>query len=323
MFGRNEPPKLADAPQSLDEARSRLLLRVYGAEHSGVDRLEATVAGVEDSLSALKQVTPELSVGAVVDVTEGYLKVSPAMLQSWNCTLDDLIQVGAGRADGHEFSASRLDDGTILIQDELYAGAVWVMPQLASGLPVDGAPLAWALGRGLTLVTGSDQPNGMMIAAATIQELLQTGERVESVTPHRLTDLGWEPVGWSSTPDHTDELVQRLHKSQVYARQSEPLRALLAARGTDVSVSEYAVVRKPDGHPWSVANWTQDTLVAIPVVDEVVLVRLDGASVGIGWTDLLDQAQELVEPIADLPARYLTKGFPSDDMVMAALGRSS
>lgn len=243
------------------------------------------------------------------------------MLRSWGCSLQDVIQAGTDRVRGHEFGASRLDEGTILMRDEVYAGAVWVLPQLAPSLPVAGAPIAWALGRGLTLVTGADDPKGMMIAAATIQELLQDGERVESVTPHRLTDLGWEPISWAPTPEHTDQLVQRLHKSQVYGRQSGPLRALLGSRGEPVGISEYVVVRKPDRQPWSVANWTEDSPTALPVVDEVVLVRLDGASVGIPWTDLFDQAQDLLEPVSELPARYLTKAFPTDDMVMVALGR--
>lgn len=321
MFGQNKPPELADPPRSLDEARSRLLLRVYGAEQSGVDQLEATLTGVADSLPALERITPDLSVGAVVDVSEGYLKVSPDMLRSWGCTLQDLIQASSDRTRDHEFSGSRLGDGTMLVQDDLYAGAVWVLPQLASSLPVAGVPIAWALGRGRTLVTGSDDPKGMMIAAATIQELLQGGERVESVTPHRLTDLGWEPIGWAPTPEHTGELVQRLHKSQVYDRQSEPLGALLRSRGRDVRISEYAVVRKPDGHPWSVANWTQESPTVLPVVDEIILVRLDGASVGVPWADLFDQAHDLLEPVSELPARYLTNAFPSDDMVLAALGR--
>jgi hypothetical protein len=305
----------------LDEARSRLLLRVHGAEHAGVDRLEAELNGVTEGLPAMQRITPDLSVGAVVDLPEGYLKVSPSTIEAWGCTLEDVIRAGADRAQGHEFSATRLDDRTILVRDEVYAGAVWVLPELASSLPVAGAPIAWALGRGLTLVTGSDDANGMMVAAATIQELLQNGERVESVTPHRLTRLGWEPIAWAPTPEHTNELVTRLHKAQVYGRQAEPLRTRLAARG-GAGVGEYTVVRKPDGLPWSVATWTEQSPAALPVVDEIILVRLDGASVGIPWADLVDRAQDLLEPVADLPARYLTTGFPSDDMVRAALGRS-
>ncbi|QGN34624.1 hypothetical protein [Microlunatus sp. Gsoil 973] len=321
MFGKNKPPTLADVPASLDEARSRLLLRVYGAEHAAVDQLEAELKGVVEGLPAVQRITPDLSVGAVVDLPEGYLKVSPSTIQAWGCTLEDVIRAGMDRAQGHEFGASRLDDKTILVRDEVYAGAVWVLPELASSLPITGAPIAWALGRGLTLVTGSDDPNGMMVAAATIQELLQDGERVESVTPHRLTQLGWEPIGWAPTPEHTDELVTRLHKAQVYGRQAEPLRARLGSHGQAAGVSEYTVVRKPDGQPWSITNWTQQSPAALPVVDEIILVRLDGATVGIRWADLVDQAQALLEPVAELPARYLTQGFPSDDMVMAALGR--
>lgn len=319
MSGSNSVPELRDLPRSLDEARPRLLLRVYGAEQSDVDRLEATVAGAAEGLSALKQVTPELLLGAVVDVAEGYAKVSPATLQSWNCSLEDVIRAGSERAPGHEFTVSRLGDATMLIEDDIYAGAIWVMPQLATSLPLQGAPVAWALGGGITLVTGSDDPNGMTIAATTIQELLQGGVRVESVTPHRLTDLGWEPVAWARTPDGTDELVQRLHKSQVYSRQAEFLTAQLKGRGQDIAVAEYAVVRTEDGQLKSIATWAQDTIAAIPVVDEVVLVRLDGATAGVGWASLFDQAQELLEPMSGLPIRYVTRGFPTDEMVMAAV----
>lgn len=321
MFGRNAPPQLADAPQSLDDARAKLLLRVYGAEQSGVDQLQAAVTGTTEGLSALRQISPEVSVGAVVDLSEGYMKVSPQTLQSWGCALGDVIQACCDRTREQEFTASRLGEATILIQDEVHASAIWVMPQMASSLPIKGSPLAWAIGRGTSLITGCDDPQGMMIAAATIQEFLQRGERIESVTPHRLTDIGWEPAGWASTPDHTDQLVQRLHKSQIYNRQTEPLRGLLASRGQQVGVNEYTVVRKPDGHPWAIANWAQDAPAAIPVVDEVVLVRSDGASVGVAWAALFDRAQELLEPVTDLPTRYLTKGFPTDEMVMAALGR--
>lgn len=315
------PPLPADAPRSFAEARPRLLLRPYGEEQYGVDRLEATIAGAEDGLPESRRITPELSVAAVVDLPQMYAKVSPDTLQSWDCTFDDLVAAVIARTRGYDFEASKVGEATFFIEDDIYAGAVWVMPQMAASLPIKGAPVAWALGRGRTLVTGEDDPGGAGIAATTIQNILQSGERVESVTPHRLGGDGWEPVGWPPLAGFLVDMVQRLHKSQVYSRQTEPLRTLLNTGPEHVNINQYTLVTQSDGRPWALANWGEPVTAAIPVVDEVVLVRTDGATVGVPWAAIFEQAEDLLEPITGLPARFLTKGFPTDDMVMAALGR--
>lgn len=314
--------ELSSLPGSWAQAAGAIGLRAYGTGPVGVDQLELAVGGNSEAHPVLLEPAPDIRVGAVVSVPEGEARVSEHLLESWGVGFDQISNAAFQRLNDREVNIQRIGQGSFLINDPDFAGAVWLRPALVEQLPTVGDPLVWAVSQQRLLVTGADDSEGMTIAAATIQELQGSGERIESVTGHRTAELGWAAVAWQPTPDFTSERIQRLYHAGLYQRQAPALAEYFRRQGHDVYVPEYIPVAKADGQPWSMCNWTEGVPAALPVVDEVVLVRSDGATLGLGWDALYRQASSLLEPAGTQPERFLTNGFPDDEVVDKALAAS-
>jgi len=313
--------ELSSLPGSWDEAASAIGLRAYGTGPVGVDRLELAVGGNSEAGPALLEPAHDIRVGAVVSVPEGHARVSEHLMQSWGVGFDHVANAAFQRLNDREVDIQRIGQGTFLINDPDFAGAVWLRPSMIEQLPTVGKPLAWAVTQQRLLVTGTDDPEGMTIAAATIQELQGRGERIESVTAHQTADLGWAPVQWPATPDFTSDRIQRLYRASLYQRQAPVLTEYFRQHHQEVFVPEYVPLAKADGQPWSMCNWTEGVRAALPVADEVVLVRSDGATLGLGWNALYrNAAGALLEPAGTQPERFITNGFPDDGLIDRALG---
>lgn len=309
---------LPELPASFEDARPRLRARVYGAEQFGIDQLAAANAGAADAVSAVQRLSPDLWLGAVMALDAGDVKVSEPTLRSWGVTLEQVIRACRDAVGDHELSAERLGDASFLINDDVDAASVWSIPERAKALPLQGNPIAWAIAGNVTLVSGDADPQSMTIAARVIRRALDAG-LVTSVTPHRLTDDRWAPIAWGAAADGDQLLVPRLHKAQLYQRQADWLQAWFGTRGEDVFVAEYAVWGTEGSPPMSVTTWTEGATIAIPETDAVSLVRpSDGSTRLLPWAALMEQAAGLLEPLGGVPARYVTRGFPTDQMVRAA-----
>ncbi|QIM16611.1 hypothetical protein G7067_09655 [Leucobacter insecticola] len=143
---------------------------------------------------------------------------------------------------------------------------------------MEGLPVMWHAGDGVTLVAGDRAVDGFRIAAAMLLERLQSGIEVETLTPHRLVDGAWVPSVWPEEVQDTLRLVERLFAQQWYERQRGPLGDYCQQQGIDVSVPEYRVMETPEGETISACAYVEGTQTLIPDVDLVLVIRPDGSA---------------------------------------------
>ncbi|WP_194638751.1 hypothetical protein [Agreia pratensis] len=312
---------LSSVPGSFGEARSWLLPRVYGAAHASIEYLELVNYKAESGYPALQPVTRDLQLGVSVELESGYAKVSAATLSQWGVTLEQALDGAVENSLDRELDLALLAEGTFLINDEKYA-AVWRRPVLAESLPIAGAPIVLAATASVTVVCGEDSPDGLLVMAATLEQVLRSGERVESITPQRWDGNSWTAVEWpvEVVRNGTAGVISRLFAAGLYSRQRPALGGVYKGQGHDVYVADYQLVKNPEGQMLSIASWTEGAWIALPIVDEIVLVKPGGETVGVAW----DRAQavfgSLLKPATTNPERYVTQGFPSQDQVRQALG---
>lgn len=104
-----------------------------------------------------------------------------------------------------------------------------------------------------------------------------------------------------------------------YDAQKEALDRLHEERGIDVFVATYNLFMQNDDSAtsFSLATWTRGVDTSLPKVDRLALVRPEanddiGEVRVVSWEQAAPVLAPLLEPEDLYPARYRTRGFPSD-----------
>lgn len=265
-------------PTSYEEATPFIEFRPFGVMPASVRHLELVDADRGDAFPALRGMSDELSLAATVTLAEGSAWLTPATLETWGVTIDVIAADVTAALGPLELDIRKISDGTYIIHDDAYAGLIWLLPQLVTGLEVDGTWLCWSLGDGMTLITGDQSPTGYQIAAAVLTERLQAGIELETLTPHLHTSGGWAASIWPEEAADSLRIAERLYASHWYGRQQEPLRNYYLEQGVETNVSDYQVMETPDGETISACVWVEGTPSLLPDTDMVLHVHLDGTA---------------------------------------------
>ncbi|MDQ1215385.1 hypothetical protein [Microbacterium arborescens] len=273
-------------PESFDEARDRLRLRLHSVDELGI--LQADLDR-RRALTAFPAVSPDtgldLVLGVALDMGEGVVDVTDEVLSvRWG--VDHVTAVRAARENvaGRQFSGiSRVTEALFLLRDEEFIAAAVLDPGMLDSFSVNGELLLLPLAKDVALLTGTSDISGMLSAAELANRALAAGADPLSASPLVRDDVAWVPYTWpDAIAGHgiVGELERR-YRTIMYERQA----AVIETEGHHLAEAQF--VRRPDGLPWTVATWSmgQDTL--LPVVDELLAVAGNGTVTPLDFASFL------------------------------------
>ena len=286
-------------PTTLEAARSQLRLRLYGSVFQALRTVELRSEGAAEGLPGLLTIGGDVLAGAVVDVGEGVVPVSEQLAADWRTDVATVVTAALENGLGRDTTGVAVVGGsTYLISDEQLGASLAVRPSMLAGFPVDGAPVLLAPGRGVVVVTGSDDLEGLRSAAKVANEIAETPEGLVTSVPLVLRSEGWEVLEWPADPELAPlvGLMSRRFAAAAYGYQAN----LLSGGSADPSAAQ--LFKAPDGAAVLVASWTRGQETLLPVVDDVVVVSEDGGARRVPFAQVAGAPG--VTPTDLVPQRY-------------------
>ena len=304
---------------SYADAKPQLSLRVYGTAHRDTSKLHLLNQADGTPLPAVRDVVGDISVGVSLNQGGIAIPVSEEQLAAWDTTLGGASLMAARNALVAENDSAELSPGLYVVTSEDFAGAIWTVPRLAASIPVKGAPVVIGVTQEYTIVAGADDPEALVMAATVLIDYLDSGERIESVTPYIFKDQAWKPFSWSGEVAQSGVAreIDRRFTSLLYARQRPVLEAFYKRKNADVHVADCPVMKNAGGTAQTVATWTRGAVSAIPVADLVFFAGDGVPAAGAPWAEVVKHLGEYLQPVKSNPERYFTNGFPSAEQFAA------
>jgi len=266
---------VANFPPSLEAARPQLQLRLYGKVFHAVRAAELRAKGAAEALPGTLAIAGDVLISAAVDVGEGLVPVTEQQAADWGADLRDVVDAALQNGLGRETAGVEVRrPGTYVVTDEQLGASLAARPSMLSGFQVTGAPVLLAPGRGVVIVTGSDDLEGLQAAVGVADEIAGTSEGLVTAVPLVLRSDWWEVFDWPAEPALL-ALVGRL--SRRFAAAAYGYQASLLGEGSAYPASAQ-LFQAPDGRVVLVASWTQGQETLLPVVDDVVVVAADGTA---------------------------------------------
>lgn len=169
----------------------------------------------------------------------------------------------------------------------------------------------------VTLVTGSHSLQGLTIIATVLEQLLVSGEPVESITPFVWDSTKWNTLPWQveTSAEDTLDSVQHRFAAGIYARQQSALEDFYRKTGQSVFVASYELVRDRNGKMLALGTLNEGHDTVLPLVDEVVFVREGHPPVGASRDRVQALIPDLLVPVGLSPERLRSSGFPREDQL--------
>jgi len=182
--------------------------------------------------------------------------------------------------------------------------------------------------RDIVLITGSDDPAGLLAIATASQDALDQPRFLSGVAV-RLVGDDWVP--FLPPADHPAYARLRLlHAHTIgrdYANQTEALKALYDKKDEDIFVASWTLMRKHDSEEVvSYTVWSDGVEALLPEADTVYFFRVKGEEEGeivanASWQRVREVVGHLMQPQGLYPERYRVTSFPNAEQ-LAVLGRS-
>ena len=204
-------------------------------------------------------------------------------------------------------------------QGEALAPRVFV-DGLIRDIPVVGDPVVMIPYPDLMLVTGSEDPDGLLEMAAIADQIRLNPHHISNI-PIILTNQGWKtylpPVGHPAYSQY-----QRLRCAEtalVYGCQG----VILTSRVPEF-VAQCMLLKLAEGSYATFCSWAKNKVSLLPRTDAVMFAACspDVTSVQIltppvPWDVVQSIVGNRLEPTSYTPARYRTIGFPTDEELAA------
>ncbi|MDR1450608.1 MAG: hypothetical protein LBI84_10525 [Propionibacteriaceae bacterium] len=300
------------ASDSFTEAQPRLQPKLYGLEHVALDRLELSLTGHGAALEAIRPAGPGVAVGVVIDEPDTQTRISETTAHNWGLPFDQILEAALGNAIGRQIQVDPITANAQMIRDPVFAACVWLRPSLLEGAAGSAARVIVTPTADMTL-TGAYTPQTLTIFAGVIGDLLQAGERLESITPARLGPAGWETVAWPASgvnPILWNKAIA-LFADQLYGRQKPLLENQLETTGEkEIFVASHKVSQGPDGQILTHAVWSEGLTTLLPHAHQITLIGNQLGRITVPWDTLRTMLAEPLQPQGLTPERYLTAAFP-------------
>ncbi len=275
---------------------------------------------------ATRPLGDDYQLALALDGEQSLAYVTAHQLERWKVPFERALEYGLDNLTAASAALERVAPGVFVSSwQDNYDCSRLLQPQLFRGLALRGRPVVAIPHRDCLIVTGEDDPRGLV-------ELARRAAREDAhPRPIGLVPLVLGEDGWSTfLPDGEDagavairNLVRR-GRAQHYGEQ----RALLEDKGLGPKVASCEVMRQQDAPELvTVCAWTEGEPNLLPKTDLVSLRSPSWRSTldALGpfpWSWIAEQAGEALTRTEHRPERWLTRGFPSDAAIRALLRRS-
>ena len=263
-----------------------------------------------------------LLAGLAYDWPDSVQSVGADDLERWGISLYEALETATANLEEDTEGYAKIGDGFYaFLGDDSYNATRLLLIDRITAFDVKGEHIAFAPGRNVLFVAGSDDPASLEMALELSRNAL--GEPYPmSPLPLVLRDGAWED--WEVPADHPLAPKFRALEDDwlgnLYADQKEPLEAAYGASGTDLFVASYSGIRKQDDKVVTYAVWAKGVDTLLPRARKIALIASqDDDPAFYSWERLTTVVGDLLEPTEDYPPRYRTIGYP-DDAMLAALG---
>jgi uncharacterized protein YtpQ (UPF0354 family) len=198
--------------------------------------------------------------------------------------------------------------------EDYYDSSRLLLPEVLAGLGVKGDPVAMVPARGTLMVTGADDRQGLITMTAAAAEIWAESEAPLSAQPLRLHNGTWQDFPVDGPDFTTLREALRDQRAHEYAEQAEALGQLCQARGEDIFVATFGVMRpKVDDAAERVswATWSVDVDTLLPLTD-VIGLKTETDVVLVSWSKALPIVGRYLQPTEHYPPRFRVNAFPND-----------
>jgi hypothetical protein len=318
-------------PDSIDEARPNLLLRVRDREWYETMQLEFAEArdGRGPALT-YQRLNDDLAVEIVYDWPTSVSSVAPEQLDDWGISVEEAVRTArANLRERTPGTFAQLEPGVFgSTWHDTYDSSRLVLTELIARLDVHGDPVALLPHRDHLFVTGVDDERGLGRMAELARPLLDE--------PHRVTGraFAWRDGAWQSfvPPDGHSyrrrflDLV-RVTDAANYGEQKPVLEERARVGGDEVFVASVLLATDPgSGETTTVCSWTEGVPSLLPRSDRIAFVspgETDESSriMYVPWDDAAAIMSSAMAAQGLAPERWRVDRFPTDGE-QAALRRA-
>lgn len=268
--------------------------RIYAASELGV--LAVTAPG--DAHPRVEYIGAELFVG--LDDPSGSA-ITQGQVETWTRSFADVVADAVASAG----SIPAVDDGMILIEDEVVSASVLVSPGRIPADALAGALVLFALARDHVAIVGADDEAAVARVLDLAERLYDQGGPLVSAHPVALTPAGWEGFDWIQRYPALEMRIQRvlrLFGVRAYERQGEALQR------PDVRFLIPKIRVLETGVTTTFAAWPKGVASLLPVVDNVIIAERSGTLSVATFDQFLDAGGDAIVRTGLSPVRYFIPG---------------
>ena len=308
-----------EIPASYQDARPNLLPKLRERFFRESLALSARIEGAGPSASPSRPFTDEFVIELVWDQPMTMAVVSEGTLTSWGVSFDQALEDARENLwalSKGKFETIRPGLHVSPWRDTHDASRVF-LHDLVWHLEVTGDHVAFAPNRNRLIVTGSEDPAGLIAAAALAQQDLAEPRPMSGV-PLRLVGKEWQvfvpPPGHAAYRAVHDLVL--FSEAQHYAEQKALLGRVDEKAGADVFHASCTLMEGPRGR-FTYAVWSRDVVATLPRADRVAFVERgpDGQPRSLGmadWQRVREVMGEAMRPLEHHPPRWAVDSFPSE-----------
>lgn len=281
--------------------------------------LGADEAAIDEVMLPHTPVNDELAVHLAFELATSVSEIGADRLQAWGLEFEPLYARALQNLEARSSTPFEQPAPGVFLSpwhDTFDASRV-LLPKLFEGLAVKGAPVVLAPTHDLVFVTGTDDTEGLLQAAAWAEEALLE-PRGHSAIAFVLEKGQWRL--WMPPRAHPAWLKFKLLQLQTiataYARQKEVLDSLLQANGHSLTVGTMRAFRTATGEIFTACAWNENVEALLPQTDRIDFVSPErGLSINVSFDVARQTLGDLMQPIGDLPERWRVRSFPSPEQL--------
>jgi hypothetical protein len=303
------------------DARSQLRPLIRHRAQLTLMRLQKTAEGDDNAARQFAEFIQlpfgdHLTVNLAFDMPESLMQLSTTDLQNWNVDSDSAMAAAlTALAEPSDEWFQRVAPGVYVSPwRDTYDASRLLLTEEIRRLPLRGDPVAIVPTRICTLITGSDDIDGL----AKILELAieaRDEDRPVSLVPVRLYADGWRTFAVDRL--HADEArlagyreARQLEMLGIYETQTELLEKAVPE---DVLVAPLDAFTKDDRVVDTFAQWIQGVPTLLPECDNVAFVRRDTGELAlVPWGRVQDAMGKTMVRTEHWPPRFRVEAFPGD-----------
>ena len=307
-------------PRNFDESKTRLMPVIRSGAYCAIQNAEARFAapGSKDAeaehcaMGNLLQ--SDATVFLCLDLPLGIMSVSEQDIAQWGVDRSDLYKIALEnlkqKSTNHSFI--KIAPGVFKATfNDCYDSSRILLPEVFKGLKVNGDPVVMIPCRDTLLVAGANDQRGLTTMMKIAAKQIDDGNYTITAYAYRYRNGQPEAYFGQTLPPSLRRLMFNL-VGEAYQRQGEILRKHMP----NVFIGSLLVKHQDDGSIFMMAAWAPHNDSALCEAHYINLVNeADRAFLLVPWAVAEKHFGELLTPMNLLPRRYLTKGYPSVEVM--------